>query len=146
MRPRSRYLQGAKNMTLKKASALLMIVALAACGGGGGNSDSIAENPVQTTLISGIVSDDIVVGATVSVTATDTGIVLGTSATGTDGRYSFLTQTKNIGTGYFLQSAGGTMRGLPFTESLSAMYPASTAARTEPTSPRMTVVTYAPPI
>jgi pimeloyl-ACP methyl ester carboxylesterase len=91
--------------------------------GGGGSATSAPDS----TVISGVVSDDIIVGATVTATSLDTGLVLGTAITGADGSYSISLSTSAIAMGYTLSSAGGSMNGLAFEGSLKATYPGTWA-------------------
>ncbi|MDP1656723.1 MAG: DUF1566 domain-containing protein [Hylemonella sp.] len=99
--------------------ALLAAAMLASCGGGG-NSDDV---PTGTTVIRGVVSDDAIVGATVTATSLDTGLALGTGTTTADGSFAINVATNSIGSGYGLRSAGGAMNGVPFEGNLLATYP-----------------------
>jgi pimeloyl-ACP methyl ester carboxylesterase len=111
--------------------AVSLAIALVSCGGGGGG----ATGP--TTTISGVVSDDIIVGATVTATSIDTNSVLGSAITGIQGGFSISTGQGNIGSGYLLTSSGGTMNGQTFVGSLSAIYPATA----DPAAANLTLIT-----
>lgn len=93
---------------------------LSGCGGGGGGSSNAA--PAATTVISGFVSDDPIASATVTAVSTDTGVVLGTALTASDGSYALNANSNAIGAGFKLTSTGGTMLGQPFAGTLSAIY------------------------
>lgn len=103
----------------------LVLLILNACGGGGsgpGAASLPSPAPSGTTVIQGVVSDDIVVGATVTATSADTGLLLGTAVTGADGTYAISTPTTAIGSGYTLSATGGTMLGQAFVGTMSAIY------------------------
>jgi len=109
----------------------VLAVCLASCGGGGGADSSPTPPPVVTpamVTISGIVSDEAVAGATVTVTAVDTAQALGTATTGIDGAFSVTVPAAQLGRGYLLKSSGGTMNGAEFQDSLTALYPAAAAS------------------
>jgi pimeloyl-ACP methyl ester carboxylesterase len=114
-------------------AALLLSLLVSSCGGGGGST------PAATTVISGVVFDEAVGGATVTATSLSSGQSLGNTTTGANGSYSLTVPTAQIGTGYSLASTGGTMNGLPFSGSLSALY-ASTA---NPQQANLTLLTSA---
>jgi pimeloyl-ACP methyl ester carboxylesterase len=114
---------------------LVMIVSLvvAACGGGG-------SSPAPTnTVISGVVFDDAVSGATVTATSLSSGQVLGSAVTGADGSFTLSIPTLQIGSGYSLASTGGTMNGLPFNGNLLAIY----APTANPQQANLTLLTSA---
>lgn len=102
------------------AITFVACIVLVSCGGGGGSSTAPTN-----TVISGVVFDDAVGGATVTATSLSSGQSLGNTTTTANGSFSLTVPTAQIGTGYSLASTGGTMNGLPFNGSLSAMYPAT---------------------
>jgi len=114
-------------------TVLLLSSVLMSCGGGNGSA------PAGTTVISGIVSDEVIAGATVTATSVDSGVVLGAATTGTNGSYSINALTTAIGSGYALISSGGTMNGMPYSGNLLAFY--SAAANTQQSN--LTLITSA---
>lgn len=123
------------------AYACFLAAAMSGCGGGGGGNSS-SQTADGVTVISGIVSDDPISGATVNAVSTDTGIPLGDPVvTGTDGSYTLTAKTNAIGSGYRLTSTGGTMLGQPFLGTLSAIYRLGRSA-TQPQS-NLTLITTA---
>lgn len=118
------------NFLARFAACGIVLAALSSCGGGGAGVASTSApvgvpvfQPAAVTVITGVVSDEIVVGATVTATSLDTGAVLGTAVTAANGSYAISTPTTSVGSGYMVASAGGTMSGSPFSGVLNAIYP-----------------------
>lgn len=136
MKPSNNIIPQFAKTTRHVLTALLLGGVLVSCGGGGGASNEV---PAGSRVISGIVSDDAIAGATVTATSVDSGLVLGSATTATDGSYSLNAIITQIGTGYTLNSTGGTMNGQTFNGNLSAIYPA--AANTQQSN--LTLITSA---
>ena len=112
------------SMFLRLAALVATTLILASCGGGGGGGGGGGIS-AGTTVISGIVSDDAIDGATVTATSLSTGQALGSTTTGANGSFTMNVPTSQIGTGYSLASAGGTMNGQAFDGNLVGLYPAN---------------------
>lgn len=115
-----------------------VLLGLSGCGGGGGGSSesgggTAGDNPVT---ISGIATDDPIVGGTVTATAID-GTELNTATTDTDGRFSLMVDEADIQLGYELTVSGGYSGGEPFAGTLRAQY----AAMDSTTNANVTLVT-----
>lgn len=113
----------ARNIGIARNCAFVLFAAamLVSCGGGAGTSNA----PAETIVIRGVVSDDAIVGATVTATSLDTGYALGSATSAADGSFAITAASTALGSGYALRSSGGTMNGVPFESSLSATYPVS---------------------
>ena len=114
-------------MKLKTILASWLVCALTACGGGGSGISTQAPPEPERITISGFVSDDPVAGASVKLSSLDGDRPLGTAVSGSDGAFSITTGKADLGTGYRLESSGGTMNGQPFADILKAIYPAAKA-------------------
>ena len=114
-------------MKLKTILASWLVCALTACGGGGSGISTQAPPEPERITISGFVSDDPVVGASVKLSSLDGDRPLGTAVSGSGGAFSITTGKADLGTGYRLESSGGTMNGQPFADILKAIYPAAKA-------------------
>ena len=117
-------------MKLKFFSHCCLVIALATAlagcnsGGDGSTTDvtiSNSSNPVSVVTISGRAGITPIVGG--SVTIKDlSGSSLGTGVTSDDGSYAIDVNDDVIAGGYELVVTGGSLSGLDFTDSLSALY------------------------
>lgn len=83
----------------------------------------IQPPPPRTVVISGIVSDDPVEGATVKLKSLADGSVLATVTTGTGGTYSAPEiRESQLSAGWHLTATGGLMNGKPFIGTMKAVY------------------------
>jgi pimeloyl-ACP methyl ester carboxylesterase len=78
--------------------------------------------PPETITISGVVSDDVVVGATVQVKSLTTGTQLATATTDSAGAYTATVPATVRSEGLSLSASGGKMRGEPFIGTMTALY------------------------
>jgi len=107
---------------LRQAAWVIVLAGgLAGCGGEDGAPQAAGSEP--RVVIRGVVTDDPVVGATVTVTSLADQSTLATVKTGQDG--SFETPSlapSTVASGYLLSASGGTSVGRPFEGTLQAVY------------------------
>ena len=106
--------------------AATLALTLAGCGGGGGGGGAGGSSPSplpDTVVVSGIVYDDPIEGATVTLISLADNSVLATAVTGSGGSYSTPPIIKaQLGSGYQVVANGGTMLGKAFVGTLKAVY------------------------
>lgn len=98
----------------------LAVLTVGGCGGGGKDS---TPPPPATVVIQGIVTDDPVEGATVTLTALADNAVLATTVSNASGVYTTPAIVESrLSSGYRVTATGGTSLGSAFVGTLSAVY------------------------
>jgi len=122
-----------KSSILKFVLSFISLLVLTACGGGSSDSDSgqsssssssqstddSNNNIQQTYRVEGIVADDPIQGATITITQYETGEVLATTTTDEGGNYSV--ELDAAIDNYLITATGGRFNGIEFKGELKAI-------------------------